>query len=47
MIADCGNYLVATVHWWVYNMEKEKNKKEGEKKRKRKERIEGIQTNLC
>ena len=31
MIADCDNYLVATVHWWADNMKMEK-KKEKENK---------------
>ena len=34
-MADCGNYLVATVHWWAYNMKKKKEK-EKENKTKRK-----------
>ena len=37
-MADHGNYLVATVHWWANNMVKGKEKKRKGKERKRKNR---------
>ena len=37
-MADCGNYLVATIHWWAYNMIKEKEKEKKKKRKKRKEK---------
>ena len=45
-MADHGNYLVTTVHWWAYNMKKKEkeNGKEKEGKRKEKKRK---QTKLC
>ena len=38
MIAVCGNYFVATVHWWADNMEMKMKKK----KRKRKTKLQLI-----
>ena len=37
MRAGHGNYLVATVHWWAYNIKKEKEKEEKRKGKKKKE----------
>ena len=37
MSAGYGNYLVATVHWWAYNIKKEKEKEEKRKGKKKKE----------
>ena len=37
VMADCGNYLVATIHWWAYNIKREKEK-EGKKKERKKEK---------
>ena len=36
-MAGCGNYLVATVHWWAYNIKEGKRRgKEKEKEKKKK-----------
>ena len=32
-MAGRGNYLVATIHWWAYNMKKEKEKERKEKRK--------------
>ena len=34
-MAGHGNYLVATIHWWAYNMKKEKEKERKEKEKKK------------
>ena len=32
-MADCGNYLVATIHWWANYMKNKEKEKEKEKER--------------
>ena len=31
-MADRGNYLVATIHWWAYNIKREREKEKEQEK---------------
>ena len=42
-MVGCSNYLVATIHWWAYNIKKGKRK---EKKKEKKKKEKKKKTNL-
>ena len=46
-MADCGNYLVATIHWWANNMKNKGKEKEKKKKKKKKEKLPQIANRIA